>query len=378
MGWNSKLTEEQTVAASHYGSNARLLAGPGTGKTLVLSRRISFLVDNGIAEPVQILALTFTRAAAHELRQRVAKELGSESIPRISTLHSFALRQLLRNSSQLQDWPNPTRIADDWEERHIILEDIKHDLKLSKINEVREFFARLEADWESLEADSLGWTPDPRFISAWREHRRCHGYILRSELIYLLKRALEQNPSFSLESGFRFLLVDEYQDLNMCDLAIIKSLASRGLELYAAGDDDQSIYGFRKAHPEGIRRFVNDNSPAEDLVLTICKRCAPEILAIAEFVVEQDLERKKKNLCSDTSLPNGSVVLTVHSDQETEAREIATRCQELLAEDNVSPGQVLILLRSDRNRAFSKVIAKALIQADVPVSPCVRIDVVSR
>ena len=96
MSWDTNLMEEQKVAASHFGSHARLLAGPGTGKTLVLTRRIMFLIQERQVDPSQILALTFTRAAAAELRQRVAKELGDESIPKISTLHSFALRQLLR------------------------------------------------------------------------------------------------------------------------------------------------------------------------------------------------------------------------------------------------------------------------------------------
>jgi len=125
MQWDEELTEEQRTAASHLGSPARVLAGPGTGNTRVLTRRIQFLIQEKEVPPEGILALTFTRAAAHELRQRLQSAMPGEPQPRVSTLHSFALRQLLRNAPTLITLPQPLRIADDWEERRIILEDIK-------------------------------------------------------------------------------------------------------------------------------------------------------------------------------------------------------------------------------------------------------------
>ncbi len=140
MSWETDLIDEQKRAASHVGTHARLLAGPGTGKTLVLTRRIVYLIEEKGVNPEQILELTFTRAAAFQLRQRVAKELGDDKMPKISTLHSFALRQLLRNSSRITSLPQPLRIADDWEERHIILEDLKRILNLENIGEAKEFF----------------------------------------------------------------------------------------------------------------------------------------------------------------------------------------------------------------------------------------------
>lgn len=113
MSWDEGLTPEQQNAAGHIGKHARLLAGPGTGKTLCLTRRICFLINEKDVKPEQICALTFTRAAAHELRRRVESEVGKERVPRISTLHSFALRQLLLNSARLASLPQPLRIADD-------------------------------------------------------------------------------------------------------------------------------------------------------------------------------------------------------------------------------------------------------------------------
>ncbi|MXZ04277.1 MAG: AAA family ATPase, partial [Rhodothermaceae bacterium] len=130
---NQHLLEDQKAAATHIGSHARLLAGPGTGKTFTLTHRICNLVQENNVPLEHIYAITFTRAAAQELRQRVENMLGGNSCPHISTLHSFALKQLLHNRSIIQSLPTPLRIADDWEQRHIVFEDMKALLGLRRI-----------------------------------------------------------------------------------------------------------------------------------------------------------------------------------------------------------------------------------------------------
>jgi DNA helicase-2/ATP-dependent DNA helicase PcrA len=160
MPWNDNLLTQQITAASHTGHHGRLLAGPGTGKTLVLTRRVVYLINERHVAPNEIVALTFTRAAARELRHRITIELGLDPTPRVSTLHSFALRQLLRNSHRITTLPQPLRIADDWEERHIILENLKSTLGHNRISQTKELFSRLASDWESLAADEPNWAPD--------------------------------------------------------------------------------------------------------------------------------------------------------------------------------------------------------------------------
>lgn len=288
MAWDDDLDQEQKQAASHVGCHACLVAGPGTGKTLVITRRIVYLVDEKGVDPDSIVALTFTRAAAAELRRRVAEELGEERSPRIWTLHSFALRQLLRNSELAPDILKPIRIADDWEERHIILEDLANTLGID-VRQARQKLWSLSAAWESLRADAEGWpepSPDPKFIGAWEEHRLVYGYALRAELVYRLKLAVEQYEGFDLEGASGHVLVDEYQDLNRCDLAVVRALVDRGAELFAAGDDDQSIYGFRRAYPQGIREFLQDYPGGVLLKLRVTKRCDPQILKLGQFVAE--------------------------------------------------------------------------------------------
>lgn len=370
MSWDEGLLPDQRNAARYFGSHARLLAGPGTGKTRSLTKRICFLIEEQNIKPDRICALTFTRATAHELRQRVQSEVGNEKIPSISTLHSFALRQLLRNSARITSLPRPLRIADDWEERYIILEDLKTLLNLNKIDEARLLLNELSADWQRLTADDENWDqrfPNPAFLGAWREHREIFGYVLRAELVYQLKRALEQHDDFTLDGPPVHLLVDEYQDLNRCDLAVVKAIADRGAEVYVAGDDDQSIYGFRMAHPEGIRRFPQDYPGARGLALEICKRCDQEILDLGLFVARQDYSRIEKPLRADDGRVGGEIALLRFKDQNEEARGVASICRHLITNRNVKPDQILILLRTDHKGIFSSLLRKALESQDVPV-----------
>ena len=371
MTWDDSLLDDQREAASHTGSHARLLAGPGTGKTLTLTRRVCYLVEEKKISPDSILAFTFTRAAARELDQRIAGELGTERRPRVSTLHSFALRQLLRNEAIISALPKPLRIADDWEERNVVLEELKALIDLDRIRDAIDLLNELSADWQSLTADEADWEtrfPDAKFLGAWREHREIYGYTLRSELVYQLKKALEQRADFELESPIDHLIVDEYQDLNRCDLAVVRYIESRGVELFVAGDDDQSIYGFRKAHPEGIRRFPEDYSGALELELKICMRCDRDILDMGLFVAHQDHRRVEKSIQSEPGAARGEVAVLRFDTQVEEAHGISDICTELLTQKGLRPSDILILLRTDRNGVFSGPIRERLDEADIPVA----------
>lgn len=371
MSWYDGLDPEQRTVASHVGAHGRILAGPGTGKTLVIARRIAYLaIEQGIL-PTAILALTFTRHAAAELHQRVVGLVDAVPGPRVSTLHSFALRQLLRNWHLVSGGlPEPLRIADDFEERYIVIEDLKRMLGRN-VAETKRSLDLLSADWERLNAEQHDWEqrfPDAPFLGAWQEHRMVYSYVLRAELVYRLKRALDQHPDFRLEGPPKHLLVDEYQDLNRCDLAVVRALADRGAELFAAGDDDQSIYGFRFAHPEGIRRFHEEYPDAQSMELSLCRRCDPAILRIGEFVANQDYQRMPKRLSTEDGRGEGEVQLLRFPDQHHEAAKVAALCRGLIDEQGYRPHDILVLVRFDRHGAYSAVVRQALCEAGVPVS----------
>ena len=368
---SSGLLPEQEKAAIHIGSHARLLAGPGTGKTLTLTRRVQYLIERSGVPPSQILVVTFTRAAAAELRERISDTLSDDGDrPHISTLHSFALRQLVRNANMVETLPRPIRVADDWEERNIVHEYLKIELDFT-VGTIRERFNQLSADWETLEAETSDWSEkfiDPTFLGAWQNQRAVLGYTLRAELVYQVKRSLEQTDNFKLESEFAHTLVDEYQDLNKCDLAVIRAITDRGSEQFAVGDDDQSIYGFRKAYPEGIRQFTAEFSPSESLSLSVCMRCDKRIITLAEFVANQDTKRLPKDLAPRQDAGKGEVHVLRFQNQVAEAKGISSLCQSLIDSDGLEPRNILILIRTDRNQSYSKVIRKRLQRDNIPVS----------
>jgi DNA helicase-2/ATP-dependent DNA helicase PcrA len=365
-------TSDQIQAIDHIGSHARLLAGPGTGKTKTLTRRVLSLILQHNADPESILLLTFTRLAAAQLKGEIKKVLEplGKTIPQVSTLHSFALKQILYNSSRIDTLPRPIRIADDWEERYIIQEDLKKVLSLKEIGDVQNLINQLSTDWETLRIDEIGWEqqfPNPAFLGAWRSHKDQYGETLRAELVYQLKKQLNQSRDFQLDKEYKHILIDEYQDLNACDLAIVNELAKRGAELFVAGDDDQSIYGFRFATPEGIRNFEQIYQNSKKLALEICFRCDKNILHSAEFVASLDPKRLPKPTRPKDQAEDGEVLIIGFKDQNHEAEIIAKKIKSLIAKD-IKPDQITILLRSDRNGSLSKPIIEALKKQSVDVS----------
>lgn len=359
MSWAIDLDAHQMLAAGHIGQHARLLAGPGTGKSHVLARRVVKLVVEHKVPPHQIMALVFTRVNAFDLRRTVDRELralGITESPKIRTLHSFALEQLLKNSRLITTIPQPIRIADDYEEKEFIKGDLYKKLGLKNSKAADAKFLEVASDWQSLRADGVAYLPpDPAFLGEWQAHRGIYGYILRLELIWRLKQAMQEHPQFELETP-SFLLVDEYQDLNKCDLQVIALMVQRGAELFCAGDDDQSIYGFRLAHPAGIRGFTGEYNPSEDFSLKTCWRCDKEIIKLAQFVANMDSERVEKPLEPREGAENGEVVLLRFDRETSEAAGVAAICDHLIKQEKYAPDDVLVLLRSDSNSLYSRIL----------------------
>jgi DNA helicase-2/ATP-dependent DNA helicase PcrA len=333
---------EQIRAAAHRGGNARLLAGPGTGKTRTIVELVTSPISSSDAQVDEILCLTFTRAAAAGLRSKVRRALGTGVEPHVYTLHGFALRQLMARHANTGAGTARPRIADDWEERHIILEDLKKSLPAARIKDVRRRLKDLAAAWETRPEDDPATThPDAEFVGALGQHKRQYGYILRSELVYLLKQTLDQDPGFRFTGDYKWVIVDEYQDLNRCDIAVIDQIAARGALLFVAGDDDQSIYQvLRHAHPDGIREFIATHGAA-DLRLATCVRCDRRIIDVATSVIRQEVGRTPKALDPHVTAGDGLVESLYFEGGPGEATGIAALTDKFIRA-GIAPHEVLI------------------------------------
>jgi ATP-dependent DNA helicase UvrD/PcrA len=357
-------TPEQEAVLEHpTGRHARILAGPGTGKSATV---IAWLARN---HPIRGRLLTFTRAATGELVQKLAQRQDIELDPP-STIHAFCISVLLKNGG-VGGFPRPFRMADDWETDNIIEPTLARRLQIER-RDVVKLFAELAANWESLNPAENPAVPNvvrAKFMGGWREHRDIMGYALLSELPYALRAALRDHPD--LEGiDYTVLVVDEYQDLNACDLDVIRRLALRGCAIVASGDDDQSIYSFRKAHPQGIRSFLEDYPGAADYPLTITRRCAKNIVDWANYVVHGDPDRPagRNALRAADYAAEGEVSLLAFSGHISEARGIARLADHLITDRRIPPQEILILVRSDHHGLFTSPIKDALRDRGIPFS----------
>jgi len=342
-----------------------LIAGPGTGKSAVVVAYLEQLASS--QRPPRVRLLTFTRAATSELALKVS-EHPTLAAQRPSTIHSFAISALMRNPGAA-NFPQPLRVADDWEHRNIVRQTLARRTTVH-LRALDVLLREMEANWQSLrlvDDRRIEAATRARFLGAWDEHRRVYGYTMLSELPNLLRQALE-NHEHLRGVDFDLLIVDEYQDLNACDLQVLRLIGTRGCAILGVGDDDQSIYGFRKAAPEGIRRFHDDYDPSVGYGLSIAKRCARRIIEWSRFVIEGDPGRPvRPPLTPDEGAPDGEVALLSFPSNHAEAAGIATLVEQLVTEQ-VPPDQILVLFRGDYNGHFSAPVKEQLTRRGIAVS----------
>jgi DNA helicase-2/ATP-dependent DNA helicase PcrA len=362
-------TDEQRAILSHQiNRSARILAGPGTGKSATVVALLDEVLG-GVDTPPRIKLLTFTRAATAELAHKVSDHPAAATL-RPGTMHSFAISVLLRNPGA-GGFPEPLRIADDWESDNIVKPTLR-DISGFSLRHLKILVRHMASAWESLDPlDSPDFSVEQRarFLGFWEEHRRIFGYTLLAELPYRLREALQNHPDLNgLEIDA--LIVDEYQDLNACELDVLHRISERGCSVIAAGDDDQSIYAFREAAPEGIRRFRQDYPESEDYTLSVSLRCASNILNWANYVILGDTGRPTDRAvvrARDGAL-TGEVALLSFSDQLAEARGVACLVKGLIDQNAILPSEILVLMRSDYRQAFSNLFRHELEAQGISVS----------
>lgn len=359
--------EQLRILAHRAGRHGCVEAGPGTGKSATLVELVDQLLNVG-DDPPRLRLLTFTRAATAELAKKVVG-VSAAQVERPSTIHSFAISVLVRNLGAA-DYPEPLRMADDWERDNIVLPTLARRMGIT-IPVLKALFREMEANWQALVPKDDPKVPEDvraRFLGAWNEHRQVYGYTLLSELPYLLLQALT-NHSDLQGLNYNLLLVDEYQDLNPCDLKVLRLLADQGCSILAAGDEDQSIYSFRKAAPEGIRRFAADYSGAAIYPLTITRRCGRRIVAWARSVIERDpdRDRSRPRLRAADDAEDGEVALLAFNTSQQESQGVADLIEHLIKDEQLPPGEILVLSRGDRAGLFSAPIKEELGNRGIPV-----------
>jgi DNA helicase-2/ATP-dependent DNA helicase PcrA len=296
-------TPEQEAFLRHDPEKSgRLIAGPGAGKSFTCVAYMEEYTNPDRNFPARIRMLTFTRAAAAEFAETMERQGLGEGIQPPSTIHAFALA-IIRKLGWTEV-PQPVRIVDAWEAQTLVRPQLSRLLKARGFEEatpgaVEALEREMGAGFESLDPSHVllgDMRPELRnaYQGLWAEHRARLGYLLLGELPYRAGMAVEDLgiPDLNLD----LLLVDEYQDLNRADIHLIHLVAEGGLAVVAIGDEDQSIYGWRHAAPQGIRDFPNDFGvdAGDDYTLTVSRRCGAAILDAAQTLIEQAPDRPRR------------------------------------------------------------------------------------
>lgn len=361
MSWNEGIEGEQCLEIARTDvTPSRVMAGPGTGKTFALMRRIARLMEEG-KNPSELLLVTFTRTTAADLVRELSKlELQGSDQVKAGTLHSFCFSTLNRASVLEITGRNPRPLLE--YEVRFLKEDIKQ-LGLGGIREVTKKLKAFEAAWARLQSDEPGWPQneeDRSFQQALQNWLFFHEAMLIGELVPETLRYLRDNPACTERNRYNYVFVDEYQDLNKAEQKLI-DLLSENASVMIIGDEDQSIYeSFRYAHPEGIVNYANDHPETYDIPLNECRRCPKRVVRLANNLIQNNELRS----CSTTlntleKNEEGEVYVMQWMTMEDEVNGLTNFIKNKIDDGTVNAGKVLVLCP---RRQFGYLIRDKLIE----------------
>jgi ATP-dependent DNA helicase Rep len=350
------LNEAQARAVEHFQGPALVLAGAGSGKTRVITQRIVRLLSRGVA-PNQIVALTFTNKAAKEMAERVTHLLADRralaSKLMVSTFHSFGLAVLSREARVLS---GAFTIFDQGDQLALVKE-ILASIRVAKSLDASAILARISA------AKNAGLTEEtfvPReedlydevtrlVLPKYTSRLRAYGAYDFDDLVCEVTRVLETRPDIRgrWQARARFLLVDEYQDTNRAQIALLRALMNDEQNICAVGDDDQSIYAWRGADVRNILGFDRDFAGANIIKLEQNYRSRKPILDVANTIIGARKEEKFRKVLFTTKAAGEPVRLGLAASPEAEAKYVGSRVRELTRDQGVKPSEIAILYRSN-------------------------------
>lgn len=363
-----KLNTAQQKAVCHEIGPMLVLAGPGSGKTTVLLCRISRLLERGLAKPQEILALTFSKAAAEEMKSRFENLNGASGVS-FGTFHSIFFR-ILRSR---YGW-NVEQIFQEEERRSILRNSIEAEKwDIPDLEEyISQFFSQLSLMNSELEQPNR-FTPVGMPVEEFRKlYRAYEGYKERHEkldfddMLTQCYQLLREDAAVReyWQRKYKFILVDEFQDVNQAQFACLQILAEKHQNLFVVGDDDQSIYAFRGARPDFLLHFPTLYPAAKKVTLNTNYRSTERIVNLAERVIGNNEVRFVKNM-KGIGEAGDKVTFFLAEDAAKEAAHIAEKIGRLL-DEGVPLTEIAVIYRTNlQGGAFARELYKRGIPYDL-------------
>jgi superfamily I DNA/RNA helicase/RecB family exonuclease len=399
------LEPAQRAVVGHPGGPLLVLAGPGTGKTTTLVETVVDRIERRGLRPDQVLVLTFSRKAAEELRTRITARLGRTGVlPTAATFHSFAYG-LVRQYAPADLFVDPVSLLSAPEQDVRLRELLVGSRDMETVawpdalvpairtrglaHEMQALFAQARAHgWDpddlaavGQESDRPEWVAAGQVFAEYLEVLDAQGLVDYAELIHRAGLiAADPTHQAELHDRFRCVVVDEYQDTDPAQVALLRALAGGGRDLIAVGDPDQSIYGFRGADLRGILRFARDfptpiGAPAPVIALDTTRRFGREILDVSRRVVDRlglpgsldraTYERFRRPRVLYPPYGDGTVEVRTFTTVAAEAERIAELLRRAHLDEGLPWSEMAVLVRSGV-RSIPR-LRRALAAADVPI-----------
>ena len=371
MDFLDKLNPAQKSAVTAGEGPVLVLAGPGSGKTRVLTQRIAYLIGNLGVRPYQMLAVTFTNKAAREMEQRVQQLLGEEMTRGLllGTFHSTCARILRREAERLP--VNSDFVIFDADDQQTVVKNAIKELDLSdKVYRPVAVHAAISRAKNELIGPDAFPVVTYRDEAIKRIYKRYQALLQASngidfdDLLLMTTNLLSDYADVREKYAQRFhhVLVDEFQDTNIAQYNLIKHLSSVHHNVFCVGDPDQSVYRWRGADYRNVLRFEEDHPGCQTILLEQNYRSRQTILDAAMAVIDRNPNRKRKKLFSDRG-PGEKIVFYEAVDDYGEASFVVDTIAQLVAYRQYEPGDCAVMYRTN---AMSRLVEEAFLAARLP------------
>jgi DNA helicase II / ATP-dependent DNA helicase PcrA len=360
------LNPSQQRAVTTVDGPVLALAGPGSGKTRVLTHRIAYLIHEKRVHPSTILSVTFTNKAAREMRERMAKLIGERAAEHVSigTFHSLAARWLRRDARSV-DLADGWVIYDDDDQQRLMKRLIKERNLPEKTFTSRAVLSAISsAKSELLDVQTYARasrSPESRIYAElygqYQQALRIAGAVDFDDLL-LYGLALARQERY--QNRFAYVLVDEYQDTNKAQYEMVRALSRGAGNIFVVGDDDQSIYGWRGADVRNIRQFETDFPGAQVILLPENYRSTKSILDVAQKLIDASPKRLHSKVLKSQSGESGEPVLWREcSDQNDESQRVCDAIERLVKSGAARYADCAVMYRTNaQSRAFEEALGR--------------------